>query len=269
MRLIIGSIFVFFITVQLVVLPLTYAESPPSLSLQEEEALFIFFALPDGEAMLIATGNDKNYLVNTASKASEHELIKQINHLGLKQIDGLILTNQNEHECGNTKRMVDRYHIEKIYSHGKVSSRCAHQVTAQTGLEEWKQNESHDLTPSLHVQVVQITKHGDMSLFFTFGKTSLLYLASGDTELEGALMKSSLRAEILKIGDYARTESPSMRLLESIDPHIAMIYPLKGSTPNEGLLERLYESWIDVYQLKKVGTTTVHCTKEDYELYPK
>lgn len=261
--------FTIVIGVQLVGLPPSYAQSPPKVSLQEDEALFIFFALPDGEAMLIATGNDKNYLVNTASKASEDELIKQINHLGLKQIDGLILTNHSESECGNTKRMVDRYHIETIYYHGNVRGDCMDQVMEQANMEEWEQSESHELTSSLQVKVLPISKQDDMSLYFTFGKTSLLYLASGDTELEDALLHSSLKAEILKIGDYARTDSPTLKLLESVDPHIAMIYPLKGSSPNDGLLERLYESWIDVYQLKKVGTTTVHCTKEDYELYPK
>jgi len=191
------------------------------ININGEEVLFVFFSLPDGEAMLIQTGNGENYLVNTGSKISEKILLEQMNNLGVKQLDSIIFTNQ------------------------KVS-------------------------PGLTFRVLPADSEDEMSLYIMYGKTSILYLASGRVEVEKELIKNgTIQAEILKVGDYARTQSPSIDLLEKVDPHVAMIYPLKGISPNEGLLERLNESWIDVYQLRKVGTTTIHCTLEDYDMHPK
>lgn len=239
------------------------------LLMSDDEAVFVFFSLPDGEAMLIQSGDGRAFLVNTGSSISEKYLLEQMNQLGIKHLDGLILTNQDKFTCGNVNRLMKRYNVKRItYSH-TLSPLCA-QDTGVSTREKWSQGETHKLTQWLTVRVLPAQKQEDMSLLFQYGKTSILYLASGDLSVEEKLLNSyPIKAEIIKVGDYARTQSPSAALLEKVDPHVALIYPLKGVNPNVSLLERLDESWIDVYQLKKVGTTSIHCTLEDYDLHPK
>lgn len=246
-----------------------HADSPSALKLDHHDALFTFFSLPDGEAMLIQTGEGKTYLVNTASPKSQQDLMTQLHHFGVNQIDHLMITSHNRTECGNINRIVKRYHVEEIYYGATSKQECIKQ-SYRTKAKEWKINETHALSKKVTVKPVAATSDGFLSLYFTYEDTSLLFLGSGDLSLERQLMKdSALHAEILKIGGYAKTKSPTTSFLEKIDPHIAFIYPLHGVLPNEGLLERLEESWIDVYVLRKVGTTSVHFSNADYELYPK
>lgn len=238
-------------------------------NINDEEVLFVFFSLPDGEAMLIQTGSGRNYLVNTGSMISEKILLEQMNNLGVKKVDTIIFTNQNKTTCGNAPRIIRRYHVQELIYSKELASMCtSNESTLQHVL--WEQGEKHELSPGLTFRVLPAGNQDEMSLYIMYGKTSILYLASGRVDVEKDLIKKgSLQAEILKVGDYAQTQSPSIELLEKVDPHVAMIYPLKGINPNEGLLERLNESWIDVYQLRKVGTTTIHCTLEDYDMHPK
>lgn len=234
--------------------------------LDKNEAIFVFFSLPDGEAMLIQTGRGKDFLVNTASKESEDDLLAQLTNIGVDQLDSIILTNQEKSTCGNTSRIVERYHVESVIHGANLEEICS---KSNNHAKEviWKEGELHELNPGLSVRVLPSMGESDMSLFFMYGKTSLMYLASGELELEQKIADSyPLKAEIIKIADYARTQSPTLHFLEEVDPHVAMVFPLQGSRPNEGLLERLHESWIEVYQLKKTGTTTILCNLEDYEV---
>lgn len=238
------------------------------LELAQDEVVFVFFSLPDGEAMLIQTGTGEAYLVNTGSVVSETMLIEQMNQLGIRQLDGLIFTNQNHTTCGNVERLVKRYHVEALYFAHSLSSLCSKGI-GNIKQHRWSEGEVHTLPNGLTIRVLPAQIPSDMSLYFMYGKTSILYLASGELTVEEKLIKlNPLKAEIIKVGDYATTQSPSSALLEKVDPHIALIYPLKGAHPNQTLLERLNESWIEVYQLKKVGTTTIHCTLDDYDLHP-
>ncbi|MCD5322963.1 MULTISPECIES: hypothetical protein [Pontibacillus] len=234
--------------------------------LDKNEAIFVFLSLPDGEAMLIQTGRGKDFLVNTASKASEEKLLEQLANIGVDQLDSIILTNQEPSTCGNTSRIVERYHVDAVI-HGMSEKKLCAESSNHAKEVIWKEGELHELNPGLSVRVLPSIDGSDMSLFFMYGKTSLMYLASGDMELEQKIANSyPLKAEVIKIADYARTQSPTLHFLEEVDPHVAMVYPLKGARPNEGLLERLHESWIEVYQLKKTGTTTIFCNLEDYEV---
>lgn len=238
-------------------------------NINSDEVLFVFFSLPDGEAMLIQTGEQKNYLINTGSKVSEKDLLEQMKKLGVKQVHSIIFTNQNKTTCGNASRLIKRYHVQELIYSNELQSMCtSEEATIQHKL--WDKGKQYELSAGLSFKVLPADHKQEMSLYIEYGQTQILYLASGRVDVEKELLNNqSIQAEILKVGDYARTQSPSMELLEKIDPHVAMIYPLKGMTPNEGLLERLNESWIDVYQLRKVGTTTIHCTLEDYDMHPK
>ncbi|KGX88026.1 ComEC/Rec2 family competence protein [Pontibacillus litoralis] len=243
--------------------------APPSLSIGEEEVLFTFLEMPDGEAMLIQTGFNQSILVNTGAKQSKQQLTQQLNQLGVQKLNGLIITSSSDKECGNVQDVMEQYEVSNVYYTGHISSRCMEQMNREQ-LKNWKKNHIYELSPQLFIKVITSSTNGSMSLYMQYGQTSLLFLANGDEALEDKLREASpIQADIVKLADYAVTSLPSMELLNRIDPHMAMIYPLKGKTPNETLLERLEESWVDVYQLDKIGTMTIHCTMEDYELFPK
>ncbi|MCT2537357.1 hypothetical protein NC661_00195 [Aquibacillus koreensis] len=237
-----------------------------SINLLEEGELYVaFLNLPDGEATLIKTSNDRNYLINTGSNESEEKLLFQLKELEIKQLDGLILTGQTNDYCGNAHRLIERYHINKTYYSSDLSSTCKEQLTS-TSRVQWKSGEVISLDEHLTVQVLAVGPKGDMSLGISYGENSIMYLSISDVENEKEILDTGFKSNILKIGNYAKGKSPSLSFLEKIDPHMSIVFNSKGYTPNEGLIERLNESWVDVYYLKQAGTTIIRMDLHEYEI---
>ncbi|MCP8616672.1 ComEC/Rec2 family competence protein [Salirhabdus salicampi] len=236
------------------------------LQLSKDEVQFTFFSLPDGESMLISTGRNKQILINTGSKHSKKHLVEQIEELGIEKIDYLILTNNQGDTCGNTDDVLDQFQVSVTISAGKLSSSCTEEHQNVVEHRSWEQNKFYELSPGLFFRVIKQKDHDSMSLYILFGKNSLLFLAEGDKEIEDMIQSMPIKTEILKIPEYAVKNFPSEQLLEKLDPHIAIIFNLREHILHEGLLERLQESWIDVYHLKKIGTIKILWNLTDYEL---
>ncbi|KGX92283.1 hypothetical protein N781_17700 [Pontibacillus halophilus JSM 076056 = DSM 19796] len=234
--------------------------------LQPNVIRYAFFDLPDGESMLIQTGRGEQFLFNTGSAASEEALVGYLDDFHIHHLDAIILTNQTSETCGNTGKLMNRLSVEKLIYSGEVQQVCG-EVPRDVESDKWEHNQSYELTPGISIRVLPGMKEEEMSLFIQYGYTSLLYMATGDVKAEQRMMDSyPLKAELLKVGDYASTQSPTLPLLDTIDPHLAIIYDVKGKEVNEGLMARFQESWIDVYQLKEVGTMVIQCTPDEYEI---
>ncbi|MDL4840831.1 ComEC/Rec2 family competence protein [Aquibacillus rhizosphaerae] len=238
-----------------------------SIKVLEDDELYVaFLNLPDGEATLIRTNNEKSYLINTGSERSEEELLFQLKELDIKQIDGLILTKQTKDYCGNAERLIDRYNIENTFHTGELSNLCNQQVSSKTKLIKWSSNTQEELSDQLIFKVLVADANGEMSLGITYGNNSIMYLSNSDVDSEQTILKHAFKPKILKVGDYGKGNSPSFAFLKEIDPHISIVFNSEGSVPNEGLIERLNESWVDVYRLKQVGTTIIKMDLKDYDI---
>ncbi|WP_407268672.1 ComEC/Rec2 family competence protein [Radiobacillus sp. PE A8.2] len=244
--------------------PILASEKVPHI--RNDEIFFTFFQLPDGEASLIQTGQGKNILINTGSRASEDNLLFQMEELNITTIDYLVLTKQSEDYCANANRLAERYQISRVVHTGNLNETCKNQVTDDLKEVTWGSNDVNQLSDDLFFKVLNAEASGEMSLGISYGDTSVMYLSNSDLEDEDELLTHNYKPEILKIGDYARGESPSEELLTQIDPHLGIVFHSKSGRPNEGLIERLNESWIDVYQLEEVGTTIIRMNLHDYEI---
>ncbi|UFU01279.1 hypothetical protein KO561_10200 [Radiobacillus kanasensis] len=233
--------------------------------LKENELYMAFLSLPDGESTLIQTGKEENILINTGSPKSEEKLLTLLEEFEISTIDTLILTKQTIDYCGNTERLTKRYHIANVIYTGKLSEACKAQVSP-TITTDWKQSEMHEMTKDLHIRVLDAESTGEMTLGIIFGQTSVLYMSNSTVEDEEQISQYPLDPHIIKIGDYGRGNSPSESFLEKIDPHISILFGCEECKPNEGLIERLNESWIDVYPLKRIGTTIVKMDMENYDI---
>ncbi|MRG88275.1 ComEC/Rec2 family competence protein [Salinibacillus xinjiangensis] len=232
--------------------------------LSEDEVSFTFFSLTDGESLLITTGNDKNILINTGSDESEEELMNQIKEITDK-VDYLILTDKTEQACGNADQVIDQFHVTNVIS--PTSEPCVNIQSDSVESVVWEKEKAYELSPGLQLRTLKVSEDSDiMSLYITYGKNSLVFMSEGSEEIEEVIKKYPNQTEMIKIPEYASKDFPSEELLTQLDPHIAIIYNLKEPNIHAGLLERLGESWIDVYHLKRVGTIQIICTPEDYEL---
>ncbi|WP_209369038.1 hydrolase [Sediminibacillus dalangtanensis] len=238
--------------------------SDAMIDLKDGEVYYAFFHLPDGEATLIR-GFNGAILINTGAPSSTSALFDQLKELDVKEINTIILTKQMSDYCGNTAELIDRFHPSSIAYAGKMSKTCGKEVES-TNSVKWDTNKLIDLPMGGSLTVLKADETGEMTLDIVYGKTSMLYLSNSSIEDEDDLLQHKLEPQIIKIGDYAQGKSPSGYLLDKIDPHIGIIFTSKDKKPNEGLMERLNESWIDVYQLDQVGTTIIRLNETDYEV---
>ncbi|GGM23057.1 hypothetical protein GCM10011351_06130 [Paraliobacillus quinghaiensis] len=233
--------------------------------LNENELYISFLNLPDGEATLIQTPKEENFLINTGSKKSRSDLWKQLNQLNVHQLDGLILTKQTSDYCGNIKQVLDQYHVKNIYV-GDAKRNFIEHVDRNISQTTWYTDDHTQLTKELKIHVLQTNALGEMSFTIEYGKNKILYMSISELEHDQLIEDKRVKAEIIKIADYGQGQSPSTTLLETMDPHISIVFHQKSGKPNKALLERLKESWIDVYQLEQVGTTIIRLTLNDYEV---
>jgi competence protein ComEC len=233
------------------------------IMLNDDEVQFTFLSLPDGEALLISTGTDKKILINTGAKNSEDELLSQLKKLGVKKLDALIITSNKMDTCGNTDTIITEFEVERVIS---SSNHLCDPSLDYLPVETWEQGKLYELSSGLLFRVVKVKDSESMSLFILFGNNSLLFMDEASKEMEEMIMKFPSKVEIIKVPEYANKNYPSADLLTELDPHLAIIYNIKNNKLHDGLVERLTESWIDVYQLKSVGTVHIKCTPSDYEL---
>ncbi|WP_112181161.1 ComEC/Rec2 family competence protein [Paraliobacillus zengyii] len=234
-----------------------------STSPVEENELYVsFLNIPDGEATIIQTPDGKNFLINTGSKESRLELWKQLKELHVEKLDGLILTKQTEEYCGNIDQIHENFDVQNVY----YANSEKQLLTGITNKTMWKKDDQIKLGSALNIHVLQTNTAGEMTFLIEFGKNSILYMSVNDPDSDKGLEAYNLQSEIIKIADYGQSNSPSAKLLQKMDPHISIVFNQEAGTPNKDLMERLNESWIDVYQLKQVGTTIIRMDLNDYEI---
>ena len=233
--------------------------------LKENELYISFLNIPDGEATLLQTPKGENFLINTGSENSRSDLWKQLKQLNVNQLDGVILTKQTRDYCGNIEQVLEQYHVKNIYV-GDAKRSFKQQVDSNISQNTWYTDDHTQLTEGLNIHVLQTNELGEMSFTIEYGKNKILYMSISELEHDQLIEDKRVKAEIIKIADYGQGQSPSTTLLETMDPHISIVFHQKSGKPNKALLERLKESWIDVYQLEQVGTTIIRLTLNDYEV---
>lgn len=236
-------------------------------AITEREAQLYFFNLSDGEATLVRTPEEKYYLINTGSIQSRHELLSQLDHLDITQIDGLILTEDATQYSGNAHEIIEEFNVNEVY----LSMHSPIQFFNEASSVEINKVTNGDqimLDDALAIKVLATDTDGGMSFLLQYGVNSVLFMGIDDPNHDQLLLDYRFNADIIKIADFAQGYSPSESLLQAFDPHIGIIFHEKLGSINEEIIHRLEASWVEVYQLKLVGTTMVRLTGEDYEISP-
>ncbi|GGC87504.1 hypothetical protein GCM10007216_17790 [Thalassobacillus devorans] len=238
-------------------------EQPQYKPKEQSQAEITFFNIPDGEATLLQSDRRRNYLFNTGETSSLKFLKKELERLEVKKIKGIVLTGQTSDFCGNLKEVVTDYDVEEIFYTGSLSDNC--NVPDGVSTVNWKEGDRTQLD-GVSLQVIY-TENEQMSLHLSFHETGIIFFTKGDLEEEVHISNKSLPPfQILKIGNYGTGTSPTEQFLEKTDPHLAVLFTRKGTSVNDGLIERMHGFWMDVYRLQQTGTTTIEIGKDQYHI---
>lgn len=232
-----------------------------------EEASLYFLNLPDGEATLIKTPQKGYYLINTASAYSKDALFDKLKHLHIKKIEGLFLTEETDQYAENAGAIIEEFEVSDLYLSNHSTLR-SHYSELDVNLHLLKENDFINLESDLSVKVLATNSGGAMTLLLNYGETTILYMGIDDPVHDLMIQHHQLNPNIIKVANFGQGYSPSEELLQACDPHVGIVFHEKNELVNEDIINRLEQFWIDVYQLKQVGTTIVRMNKNDYEIIP-
>jgi competence protein ComEC len=236
------------------------------LKLMGDEVAFTFVNLPDGEATIIQNDKGEAILINTGNQNSRDHLKTTLDLYGVSSIQKIILTKLGPDYEGNLDWLSKEYSIQKLVLPSSVGKEDLSVKVAS--LEKWDVGKK-ELFPGIVVNVLQVLdQEKSMNLSLKYGEHRFLFMAVASKVEEEKLMKQYTLKDvnILKVAEFASNNGTSQALLEAVDPQIAIIFNKQNLYPSADVLERLQNTWIDIYYTKQFGNITIRCSKENYEV---
>jgi competence protein ComEC len=238
-----------------------------NLNLKEGEIAVTFLDLPSGEATLIQDANGENILINTGGPSTSKQLDKILQKYNVSSFKAVIITKYDKYYTSNLPWILKKYTVDKIITGSKIFDG----QDEEDKIMKWAAGEKHEILPNTMIQILHDSKDKNerqgMDFSLRYGRNHFLFMTSADHEVENQLKRMTLSdVDILKIADFGSKIGTTQPFLEYVDPHVAVIFSKKGMMPSEDVMERLYESWIDIYQTKQFGNITIKCDEKHYEI---
>jgi competence protein ComEC len=267
----------FILVIQMIVTPYgVYADKETievDLNLEEQDLAYTFFDLSNGEATLLQSGKGQNILIDTGSLESQEELEQRLKMYHIDFIDTVMITNQTEEYTGNLQWVINNFNVQKIIVPEVIKQQLIsfHQLHDKDVIG-WKKGTTTELLPFLKTEVLYVEERdildkGALAIVFSYGKQTLLYMGIADKKVEKELVdRHQLKSTILKVADFGSEKGTTQPFLEEVDPQVAILFKKNGVSVSELVLERLQETWIDIYQTSRLGTVSIKCHNDDYEI---
>lgn len=243
------------------------------LNLEEQDLAYTFFDLSNGEATLLQSGKGQNILIDTGSIESQEELEQRLKMYHVEVIDAVIITNKTEEYTGNLQWVINNYNVKNIYVPEVIKDQIIsfHHLYDKQVLG-WKKGDQIELVPFLKTEIIYVEEQfgdfeGALAIVFSYGKQSLLFMGIADKQVERQLINNyELKSTILKVADFGSERGTTQAFLDEVDPQVAILFKKNGVPVSEVVLERLQETWIDIYQTYRLGTISIKCHNDDYEI---
>ncbi len=265
-------------------------QSEPALEedLQYSEGMKVnFLGIERGESTLIQFPDEYTILIDTGhvheetsgqeeGNSGDRSLIDILAQQGVKKIDLLILTNVMPDHIGGLDEVLEHYSVNKIIVPGILRDFIINSSTIE-GIDILDAEEGYEMIWPLGVKMkvlypgttlslspqanslVFLVEHKDLRLLFTSDINDRVELK--------LLQKYNLHSQILKVSDGGRAHASHPSFLEEVDAQVAVIFDGDGEGHGrEEVMERLNESWIDVYRTSIHGTITIFSTGDDYQV---
>ncbi|OEF99067.1 hypothetical protein BHF71_02475 [Vulcanibacillus modesticaldus] len=245
-------------------------------NIEYNELLVSFLPLSIGEATIVQLPTNDFYLIDTGSIESAEQLILLMNMHGITKLRGIILTNFSEEHIGGLNAVLDKYAVDFIYIPELIASEFKLPENQKFEIKMLKEDDVIKLYPNVKIVVMAPSDPLSLSpqansLVFQLIHKNVKFLFTSDIneEIELKLIdKYQLKSEILKVSDFGSNIGSNPEFLEEVDAQVGIIF---SNDPNlykisDDVLERLNESWIDVYVLKRQGEIQILSDGDYYQV---
>ncbi|MBU9723913.1 MULTISPECIES: ComEC/Rec2 family competence protein [Bacillaceae] len=243
------------------------------LNLGQNEVAYTFFDLSHGEATLLQGGMNQSVLINTGHSNSQEELEDRLRMYHVDTIDTLMITSKQAEYIGNISWILKNYPVKRIVIPASLEKKFAPLLKKYSGdVSLYKKGDTFSLFDNIHIDILYVEElkgidEGGSAFFITHRSNKLLYLSVANFNVEEELVKEyDLKSTVFKVPDFGSDQGTSEDLLKEVDPQVAVIFKNGEDAPSNFVLERLEETWIDVYQTARIGSVTIKCMEEDYEV---
>ncbi|KMJ59726.1 hypothetical protein AB685_02345 [Bacillus sp. LL01] len=238
-----------------------------NLNLSKNEIAFTFFDLTQGESTLIQSSSGDNILLNTGGPEAGEELLYYLDIFGVEELTTVIITNEEDEYIGNLQSVVKNVQVHSI-----VLPDTSFNIPLHIKNVSWTAGNTEEVFHDLKCEVLSKgnkTEHFATDLLFEYKGTFLLYMTSAKEEVEKTLMKNKDLSvvNILKVGDFGNPSGTTEAFLEECDPQVAIVFNKNNQRGITGVLERLHETWMDIYQTRQVGNISVKANDHDYQVF--
>ncbi len=162
-----------------------------------------------GDSILIRLPyNRGSILIDTGRSAAFDQVEAMLQGEGIRKLDALILTHEDEDHSGSRDAVLQRYHpeqvIEQIQGPFSIRGLTLYSLNPDTGIEAGND--------------------GSLMLLFSLENTSILLCGDAGIQAEKALLRQfpGLRASIVKLGHHGSRTSSSRSFLETLRPQLAL-----------------------------------------------
>lgn len=231
-------------------------------------------------------------IIDTGSLSSEGEFIKSVDHIlmknQIKEIDYLFLTHSDEDHIGGTKRLLEKYQVNRIFRPKILSSKsefdrekdgmidvsteiykqtidavyaepsCSVEFVSDKSfyiydveVDVWSAEKTTIVSPNYYSPFIRV-KYGNRNFLFTGDAT--------EKREEEFLSKynelgESFNVDFLLVSHHGASSSSSKQFLEKIKPEFAIISSGDSLHPAKDVIDRLEQSGVKkIYQTKTMGS---------------
>lgn len=238
-----------------------------NLNLSKNEIAFTFLDLSQGESTLIQSSTGENILLNTGGPEAGEELLYYLDIYGVEDLTKVIVTKETDDYIGNLQSLVKNVQVHNI-----VLPNATFDFPLQVKNVAWTVGDVEELFDGLICEVLYKGNKDDhyaMDILFEYKGTHILYMTSANEEVEQNLMekKELSVVNILKVGDFGNPSGTTEAFLEDCDPQVAIVFNKDNQKGIADVLERLHETWMDIYQTRQVGNISVKAKDHDYQVF--
>ncbi|MDO6655417.1 ComEC/Rec2 family competence protein [Anaerobacillus sp. 1_MG-2023] len=236
------------------------------LHLKHHEVAVTFLDLSIGEAVLIQGSDGEAILINTGSSLSEKELMNRLQMYQVKELRKVWLTNAEEAYTGNFTALLKYFDIDEVFLSDQAEQAFLTKIPTHLQKTNLKINQKLTLMDGVDVEIINISKAGSVTFVLSLGSQDLLLMGETTLELEEEIASSGRAVEVLKVANFGSGNGTSTELLNAIDPQMAVIFRHNNIDVSESVLERLSESWTDVYYPYRIGSVTLRMQHDRYDV---
>ena len=228
-----------------------------------------------GDSILLYS-NGYSALIDTGPSENSEDLITDLNTMGIKVIDVLILTHLHIDHTGGVSDLYDNFQVENLilpglstFSEGIYSAQLAIDKMTRGGKGVYSAKEGMEFSlGEIQVKIVANYFDGDnennrsLIIKALLNGKSFLFMGDAESETEKLLIEENkdIDCDVLKVGHHGSNSSTMKDFLEIATPEIALISVGENNVyqhPHRSTITLLKKFGCKIYRTDKNGSITV------------